>query len=302
MADVTLNSTADDKQEESEFQTGMAAVCMVITTVGIVGNIITIAVIKSHNHFHNATYTSVALLAVVDLVALCLRGLFVIFYSFLNIPYEHFKALLIGTYVTFVCSCSHVIILARLRYKLLAFPLEGMSITSRNMICQSVVVWIISTILGVPYGCHLYFNSNPYYTIVETAIGIMLCIYTVVSIIAFHILKVRKLKENVTPRTETIRKMNKFIIAVCILQIVIIIPMTLHQIIKDYVVPDTVYLENFYSYLIPYTLLLLSHSLNPIVFFCFNSCQQIFGKVTNIRAKTINEQQVESCTTKYIEE
>ena len=51
---------------------------------GFIGNITTIFFISFRESFHNATYTVIALLAFVDLLALCPRGLLVLTYSSIN--------------------------------------------------------------------------------------------------------------------------------------------------------------------------------------------------------------------------
>ena len=142
-------------KEESSVQTALSVIFAVVIVLGIIGNTCTILVIKFKKDFQNATFTTISLLAFVDVVALCVRGILVVnfflHYNWITDPVL-FRVVYIVTFLTYACSCGHVVILARLRYKLLAFPIEGMKITSRNMIYQCLAVWIISIIdLELPY-------------------------------------------------------------------------------------------------------------------------------------------------------
>ena len=199
---------------------------------------------------------------------------------------RHFSyRLTVGTFITLVCSCSHVVLLARLRYELLAFPIEGMSITSKRMIYQSVGAWTVSIIAGIPYGFHTFLNVNRFFSrLVEMIFGTVLCLFTLVPIVAFHIMKIRIMKQNVTPRRQTIRNMNKIIIAICIVQIVALVPGVIINIIDNFFLNHTFAPKDLFF--IPALLILLSHSLNPVLFFYFNFCKQICVKLIEKRTKT----------------
>ena len=94
---------------------------VLLILLGIVGNSVPIVMIRLRVGFHTATYTTVALLALVKLFAVCLRIVNVvdIFHDLLGFGYiMSFKALcgfLTATFATYVSSCTHVVILARLK-------------------------------------------------------------------------------------------------------------------------------------------------------------------------------------------
>ena len=130
------------------FNTGMNMSFIVISAVlvctGLVGNIVTIVIIRIRDDFHNITYTAICLLAFTDLIAVCFRAIPLVFQVFIAEYFNWTLTLDISWYihvfgeilitincVTLICSSMHVVILVRLRYKLLAFPIEGLSIKNR---------------------------------------------------------------------------------------------------------------------------------------------------------------------------
>ena len=274
------NITSSDHYHDSAFMISMMAVLFLVTIVGLVGNAITIGVVKFREIFHNATFTLVALLAFVDFFALFLRG-FVVICTLLEIDVEnmYMNAIFIGTYTTSVCSCGHVVLLARLRYKLLAYPIKGLTISPRNMLNQSVFTWVVSIASGIPYGFHVYLNLNLLYQgIVEVIVITFVCIITVIPIVTFHVLKVRKMKQNITSRNQTISGMNKMIVGVCIVQIVSITPMVLGTVLYYFT-----HYSSIYTFVVGQLLVILNHAINPILFFYFSCCRRIFRKRTNGR-------------------
>ena len=64
------NKTDNSTENSLEFihDTSFEIATVVLMVVGIIGNLTTILVIKCREDFHNATYTTIALLAFVDLV------------------------------------------------------------------------------------------------------------------------------------------------------------------------------------------------------------------------------------------
>ena len=266
-------------KEESSIQTVLSVIFAVVIVLGIIGNTCTILVIKFKKDFQNATFTTISLLAFVDVVALCVRGILVVnfflHYNWITDPVL-FRVVFIVTFLTYACSCGNVVILARLRYKLLAFPIEGMKITSRNMIYQCLAVWIISIIIAVPYGFHMFLSLKMQGTrftgIIETIVGILMLICTIVPIIVFHVIKIQKLKDNITRRRNTIRRMTKMIAVVCLVQIITVTQASVaigYLTFADYSpTSDTVRS-------ITQLLVILGHAINPVLFFYFNSCKRI---------------------------
>ena len=87
MTNKTQNFTTFDIYSDSIFTPSRMIVFTIVVGVGSVGNIITIAAIIFRESLHTATHTAIALLAFVDLVALCLRGFWTLVYT----PYIYFN-------------------------------------------------------------------------------------------------------------------------------------------------------------------------------------------------------------------
>ena len=153
----------------------------VLLLVGVVGNTATMVVIRLREDLHTATYTAIGLLAFVDLIAVCFRGILLV--DLFNIFQQNWRlvlsldsrnVLLTATFILLVCSSIHVVLLARLRYKLLTFPLQGMSIMPRHIVYQSILAWSVSGILGIPYGFSFSLDEFPLY-ICEITISVVQC-------------------------------------------------------------------------------------------------------------------------------
>ena len=264
-------------------KTGINTVLMIIGALtillGVIGNGVTIVIVRLRNEFHTATYTTIALLAFVDLVATCLRGLNVVnilhylqwFYSILSMKF--IRGLSIVTFVTYVCSCVHVVILARLRYKLLAYPIQGMTISARNIVYQSLSAWGVSCMLGVLYGFSVFYMDSYQLGIVEIIIGIAVLLCTVVPIIVFHVLKIRKLRGGISPMSKTINSMNKMVLAICVAQIVTTMCVTIYVVLPFLTAIARLY--RVYYAITSQLLLLLIHTMNPLFFFYFTSCRRM---------------------------
>ena len=235
--------------------------------IGVIGNTTTIVTIRLSERFHGATYTTVALLASVDLVALCFHGIRVAYYFYLMhygeliLPVYLLYGCVIATFITLVCSSFHVVMLARLRYKLLAFPIQGMNIMSRNVACQSILAWVTSCILGIPYGIMLISLNIFLLWIPEIVIGVLVCTCTVLPIVTYHILKIRKLRENLTRRANTMRLMNRIVILICVVQILSRMAGPIYFIIYFSIGFDA------NIHLITQLLRLTSHAMNPILLY-----------------------------------
>ena len=261
------------------FKTGSSVVFMVVSAVllcvGLFGNIATMIIIRLREEFHSTTYTAIGLLAFVDLVAVCLRGIYLVdvfHYTHeiweLTLSVNVSDGIITANFVTFVCSCIHVVILVRLRYQLIAFPLEGMSIKQKSLVYQSILAWSISCILGILYG--LSFLLNRYdQRIFDIIIAILVCLCTVIPIVTYHILKIRSIRKRITPRTNTVRSMNKMVVAICVVQTV--------STTSSGIATILVFVIGFNIYVgwSAQLLLLMNHVMNPIMFFYFTTCRRI---------------------------
>ena len=265
--------------------TGLNVALMIIgtliTLLGLIGNSVTIVIVRLRSEFHTTTYTTIGLLALVDLVATCLR-VPIVLYSLYYLQWfnsllstKSTQGLYIGTFITYVCSCVHVVILARLRYKLLAYPIEGLTISVRNIVYQSLMAWGVSCILGVPYGFSVY-NTDIYQArIVEIILGHAICFCTVAPIVVFHVLKIRKLRGGISSMNRTIHSMNKMVLAICAVQIVSTLSVAFFSALSMTDIALHNYHIHLYFGFISQILLLVGHAMNPIFFFYFTSCHRM---------------------------
>ena len=254
-----------------QLNTGMDVCFLVMSAIficiGVIGNTATIVTIRLSGRFHGATYTTIGLLAFVDLVALCFHGIRVAYYFYLMhygelmLPVYLLYGCVIATLITLVCSSIHVVMLARLRYKLLAFPIQGMNITPRHVACQIILAWVASCILGIPYGIMLISLNMFLLWIPEIVIGVLVCTCTVLPVATYHILKIRKIRENLIRRANTMRLMNRIVILICVVQILSRMAGPIYFILYFSIGFDA------NIHLITKLLRLTSHAMNPILLY-----------------------------------
>ena len=137
------------------------------------------------------------------------------------------------------------------------------------------MAWGVSCILGVPYGFSV-FNTDIYQArIAEIIVGHAICFCTVVPIVVFHVLKIRKLRGGISSMNRTIHSMNKMVLAICAVQIISTLSVAFFAALSmtDFALRN--YIMYMYYAFISQILLLLSHALNPIFFFYFTSCHRM---------------------------
>ena len=273
------SQTTNNDIINKELQLALVSISAILLLIGLVGNTATIVIIRYKKNFHNVTFTAVALLAIVDLIALCFRSTVFAYNSayfvsgiFLFSSKTH-DWLQTANFLTFTCSCFHVIILARLRYKILAFPFEAVYLGTKQMVHQSIVAWYLSSVVGVFYGLNIFFNDLYHSSIVEIFSGVLLCLSTVLPIVGFHFLKIRKLREGVTERRDTIRAMNRMVFAICIVQLLSTTSSAMLTILFFETKINTAILVWTFTVVV-----LSNHAANPMLFFFFNLYKKHFNQ------------------------
>ena len=285
LADENLYDYYDDYYLNHTVNTGLNVAFMVVSAVllcvGVFGNISTMIIIRLREEFHSTTYTAIGLLAFVDFVAVCLRGIYLVdvfHYAQkvlkLILSANLFNGIIIANFVTFVCSCIHVVILMRLRYQLIAFPIEGISIKQKSLVYQSILAWSVSCILGIPYGLLFLLDSF------EIILSILVCLCTVIPIVTYHFLKIRSVRKRITPRNNIVRSMNKMVVAICVVQILSTASFNIFSVL-NFVIE-----LNIYHTWTVQLLFLMNHVMNPIMFFYFTSCRRIPNSTKNNRLQT----------------
>ena len=285
-----LNNSTYDIASTSMNDVGNVAflvIFAILISVGLSGNIATVLIIKFREKSHSSTYTVIAMLAAVDIVAICARAILLVeYFRFIefqkwDLPVESIIILQVATFVTFVCSCIHVVILARLRYKLLTSPIEAMRISPKQVVFQCLVAWGISCILGIPYGINLFLIDAYIGDLIEVINGVWICLCTIIPIMVFHILKTQKLRAGITIRPQIIQTLNKMVISICLLQII-----STTSIATVLVVELVTQTRSIYNTWIGHLLMLTSHVLHPVLFFHFTFCHRFCRPTVSFRVST----------------
>ena len=265
----------------------------ILVCIGVVGNSATMIIICRRKDFHTATFTAIGLLALVDLLAVCFRAILLVHdinnaqgYYALTLSLNSTNGVLTATFVLYVCSCMHVVMLARLRYKLLAYPIQGMSIMRTHVIRESILAWIASCVLGIPYGLKAFLLPDLINYISEIIVCIAICLCTVIPIVTFHILKIRKIREGITARANTMRTMNRMVTLICLVQTVSITSVPVQFLILF--INGTLHAERYISWTVV-LLLLVNHVMNPLLFFYFTTCRRLLDSTRNNRVH-VNQQ------------
>ena len=156
------------------------------------------------------------------------------------------------------------------------------------MVNQSIVAWCLSSIVGVFYGLNIFFNDLYHSSIVEIFSGVLLCLSTVLPIVGFHFLKIRKLREGVTERRDTIKAMNRMVFAICIVQMLSTTSSAMLTILFFETKINTAILVWTLTVVV-----LLNHAANPMLFFFFNLYKKHFNQrqtnCTNVAENTYTD-------------
>ena len=175
-------------------------------------------------------------------------------------------------------------ILAILRYKLRAYPIDGVAISSKNSVYQSLLAWGLSCILivliwycVVPANASLDMNEERMgYTIIDSAI--FLC--TVVPVIICFVVKMRNHNGSISRMSSTIHSINKMALAICIAQsltalyrVVLTVSIFLDLYEIEWLRSRILYFRIGDHYLN-----LLDDAMKPIFFFHFAFCRRVLHR------------------------
>lgn len=139
-------------------------ICVVITFLGIIGNIVTMAKIICDSKYHTPTFAAIGYLALADFFSLSFVGI----YHFTNILY--FRKLSTFFMVVDNClyfSCSgHMLLLSIVRYLITVHPLHSRQhLTVQAVSFCSMSVWVFSALFGV-VSSYIYITLNVDFEIV----------------------------------------------------------------------------------------------------------------------------------------
>ena len=273
---IVNNSSNDTSYEDGEIINSITifVVGCFLFIFGVVGNITTAFVIFCDRKLHNATYTVIALLAITDLLAICARfATFMMSVQMLNLDFiiAYGNPFLIGNFVTLNSSNFVIVILARLRYRLLVFPLHTANITTRRVEIQCILAWVASLILAIPYGCNLILNQDETASyIVEFIWTFYLYLSTIIPIMTYHCLKVRNIRGTMASSQNITNKMATMVAVILSLQVLSLLPLFVGHLII------LIYMDLGMGSIVQCGML-LNHTINPVVFFMFaklNNCMR----------------------------
>ncbi|XP_048742141.1 type-1 angiotensin II receptor A-like [Ostrea edulis] len=232
--DVTLDKSRQAlklfiwKYYDSSSLQGLAVFILLIGTIGLIGNAITVVKILFDKKFHKPTYAAIGCLAVPDFCMIIVSYLagFTNIDSYLrfNFPCEQYLISMCDLfdgvfYLAYFSSLGHVICLFTVRYLLTVHPLQSRKhVTASVVTGSSGMMWCISFVLSITavsiikLNVHLTTDESYFaMAILRAVVGfIPVCI-----IVTLHCLKLKTLR-NSSVRTGIRNRMN-LVIAVILL-------------------------------------------------------------------------------------
>jgi hypothetical protein len=211
--------------------TPILALLFVISSIGLVGNLITIGIIICMQPFHKPTFMVIGTVAVADFFSVLQYICHLMVASIdMTLANDYGKLFMTLVYITAHASAAHVVLLFGLRYYLIAKPILGMKVGKRNVIIASILMWILSVVFGLAY----YLAR---FKVDESDIGIVVLIFRGYLIVVpclfmtvLHLQKIYKLKRsfNSFRISNDIKRMSKMILIIIMVYIVaaIIFPIT----------------------------------------------------------------------------
>ena len=219
-------------------------ICSVIFIAGFWGNCFTIFLLIAKKKFRTkATFTCINLLAFSDLMALTLTYYADMLTSTeddLNSlsAFECTVAMTLG-FTPFLISCYALVLLAVVRYHVIAYPLSVSLLESRKVIILLYLAGavaiasslaVVAVISLQSMNCHDTFNNNGYLAFIHPPIIIV----TIAILLVLHAMKIRRLRLSLSARTHnlktSIRRINLVIYIIMCLFLICQLPFIIHDI------------------------------------------------------------------------
>ena len=265
------------------------AVGSVLLVGGIVGNSLTAHFIRKHSDLHAPTFVLIACLACTDVIAIVFRYLTLIYdLQLYSKSKEATNFILICALATLHCSNMHIVILARLRYKLIVFPLQTTGIDFKTIFRSSFLAWVISFIIALCFEVPMSIeNSDGEFAIdpriqniISVSSGFYLLLSTLIPILWFHIYKVKALRNNHSVpfgSHDVTGKMSVMVTFILAFQVIAIVPLVTTNVCSylDFELHTLYVFAN-----ISHCSLLLNHSINPVLFFYFSKFRR--GNIADV--------------------
>nr|XP_034308148.1 melanocyte-stimulating hormone receptor-like [Crassostrea gigas] len=253
-------------------------VCLFITCLGIVGNMVTVAKIVNSPALHTPTFAVIGCLALADFFSVIFFGL-VYFTNVLKLVND--RVFKIFPHTFYFSSTSHVLLLCSVRYLLTVYPLQSRRyLTVTSMLLCSLSLWFMCSLIAVV----LYVSNG--FACVHASIIRGLCsviMLTIVSsiMVTLHLKKIKVMKRLFASNTHQQARSNMNLVVTVIFIIfaafhISMIVLYFYEFILV-VQPRDVCNDQVYKYLFITTALTtcLNYSCNPyILFWSFIFCKR----------------------------
>ncbi|XP_052677126.1 trace amine-associated receptor 5-like [Crassostrea angulata] len=199
---------------DTTFETAFVYVCLVITFLGITGNIAAMAIILYKPKFHTPTFAAIGYLALADFFAGIILGL-VRFTTCLYLEIFTCKTFTISLF--YYNSSGHLLLLVTVRYLITVHPLiSKRHLTVKVVSLCSLSVWFLSALLG-GITHYVMANKDSLTTIIRVIINLVVLCAVCSTMISLHIRKIKALQNSSCVRRQTQqRKMNLVITGITV--------------------------------------------------------------------------------------
>lgn len=178
-------------------------VCLIITCLGIIGNMVTITRIVYSSALHKPTFAVIGCLAFADFFSVIFFGLgyFTSVQRLINRRFFN-----IFTHTFYFSSTSHVLLLCSVRYLFTVYPLQSRPyLTVTSMSLCSLTLWIMCSLLAVV----LYLSNGfvcVHASIIRGICNLIVLIIVSSIMITLHLKKIKVIKRSLTSNTNTRRQ------------------------------------------------------------------------------------------------
>ncbi|XP_048759480.1 uncharacterized protein LOC125669077 [Ostrea edulis] len=174
---------------------------LIITFLGILGNLLTLLKIVFNKAFHRTVFIVIGTIIFTDIVNLFLyllhAGWNKVHFQLEKVPCATFLVVFYG--VAHACA-AHVVFLFGLRFYMVVEPIKFGQIRSRWIILSSISLWVVSGFFSIVYYLLRYESGiqTPIYVIVTFRVYLILV--PSLLIVIFHVKKIHGLKRTLSKR------------------------------------------------------------------------------------------------------
>jgi hypothetical protein len=221
---------------------------VIVSTLGIISNIILIAQITRDKKLHIPTFVVIACLSVADLlfsVSICIWSIAIssdgisIWTSYFQIDNETiFPGLLDFLFWVLYCSSiAHVALLSGIRYVTLVHPMKArVWITNRRVVLTSVLIWITSVVCSGSILVAQAVVKQEFTVLLAGSSFLIISWYVTTFAITcvLHVLKVRNLRESPSLPDQAVRRISITVTMVITTFVILLMPHIIGRCIQVY--------------------------------------------------------------------